>query len=371
MYRRRTPHHHGRETPLLSPGGMLPRAFIVLSATLALGACDYFPTEPPRFQPRFILPGESTTLRVAELLPSGVAEAGSNFQLSLSPTAIPTRTLGEICGAPCVAVHGQRVPKPAFVDTFHVTLAMPADVASATLAAGGAVAVAITHNFGFDPLRPPGGANGRLMLQVLSGTNVIGNITVTDPFPSGTTLQRTVPLAPGPVSGDLTVRVIIESPAGGTAEANWVTVNTSASLSGTVTPGQILVSEAGVRVQNKTVSVTDFTIDMSGVDQSLRGRVQRGALIIDVDNPFNVSGTMVLRMIGGTGEIITPRTIQVQPGRTQQRVELSRDDLSLILQSNVTIRVSGSVSGQDGTVTVRPGQVITIDTHFDLTIEIG
>jgi propanediol utilization protein len=230
--------------------------------------------------------------------------------------------------------------------------------------------VAITHNFGFDPLRPPGGANGRLTLRVLSGTTEIGTVAVTDPFPSGTTLQRAVPLA-GPVTGDLTVRVTIDSPPGGTAEANWVTINTSASLSGTVTPGQILVSQAGVRVQNKTVSVTDFTIDMSGVDQSLRGRVQRGALIIDADNPFNVTGTMVLRMIGGTGEIITPRTIQVQPGRTRQRVEFSRDDLSLILQSNVTIRISGSVSGQDGIVTVRPGQVITIDTHLDLTIEIG
>jgi hypothetical protein len=362
-----TPERQGRHP--LRPGRTASRWGLALLAALTLGACE-FPTEPPKLQPRFVLPGQSTTLRLAELLPSGVVESGSNFQLNLAATTIPTRTLGQMC-EPCAALNGQRVPKPAFAHTITTTVALPADVVSATVT-GGSVVVAVTHTFGFDPVRPPGAAqNGSLTLSLLSGTTVVGTVVVTDAFPSGSTLQRAVPVAPGAVAGDLTLRLTIESPAGGTAEAHWVTINTASTLSGTVTPGQLTVSEARVRVQNKSVTVTEFEIDMSNVDQSFRGRVRSGALVVMVNNPFGVTGTMQLRIVGGTGEIITPRTLQIQPGQTTQRVEFSQDDIALILQSRAIIRISGTVSGQDGVVTVRPGQVLTIDTQLDLTVEIG
>jgi hypothetical protein len=366
----RTAQHRRGRHHALSSGSVVVRGVAALAAVLTLGACD-FPTEPPKLQPRFILPGQSTTLSLTQILPSGVTEVGTSFQLSIAPTAITARTLAEICGAPCVALHGQRVPKPAFTYVLDTPVPLPADVASAVLTAG-SVNVSLTHSFGFDPLRPPGAAqNGTLTLALLAGETVLGSVVVTDPFPSGTTLQRTVTVAPGTITGDLTVRLTLDSPAGGTAEAHWVLVDANSVLSGTVAPGPITVSEATVRVQDKSVSVTDFQIDMSGVDQSLRGRVRSGALVITADNPFGVTGTMQLRMIGGTGEIIMPRTLQVQPGRTTQRVEFTQDELGLILQSTVTIRIAGAVSGQQGLVTVRPGQVLTIDTQLDLTIEIG
>jgi hypothetical protein len=346
------------------------RTLALLGTVLVLGACD-IPTEPPKLQPRFVLPAASTTLRLTELLPADVTEAGSNFRLAMQPITIPNRTLGQMCGTPCTAVNGMRVPKPAFTDTVQATLALPGDVVSAELASG-SIDVSFSHNLGFDPLRPPGSTqNGSLAVTLLEGGRVVGSVVITDPFPDGAPLIRTIGLAAGTIASDLTLRAVITSPAGGSAEADWVSVNTSAALGGTAAPGEILVAAATVRVQDKTVNVADFNVDLADVDAGLKERVIRGALVVTANNPFDVTGTLQMRISAGTLDLINPRTLQVGPGVTTQRIEFEQDELNSILGSEITVRLSGTVSGTDGTVTVQPGQVLEIETHLDLTLEIG
>jgi hypothetical protein len=344
-----------------------PKVRAVLLAALAVGACD-FPTAPPVLQPRFVLPGENTTLGVDQLLPAGVTVAGSNFRLALSPTQLPTRTLAELCGAPCVAAHGMRVPKPAFEATLETTVPTPVDVAGAMLSSG-SIRISLTHSFGFDPVRPPGAAQaGSLRLVVVSAGRDVGNVTVTDPFPSGTTLQRTVQLNPGPIGSDLRVRVELVSPAGGTEENHHVQINADAALAGTATPLTIEVSEATVRVQNREVSVAQTQIDLSGIDQSLRNRVRSGTLTLIMTNPYGVSGTLQLRLIGG-GTVT--KSIVVQPNQTVQRIDFTEAELQALLGHNVLLQISGPVSAPAGTVTIRPTDTLTIETRLELTLEIG
>src|SRR5687768_15368470 len=88
----------------------------LLSAVLLVAACDMVPSEPPIFETRFVVPGESTTLSVNQLLPSSITVSGDNFLLALGAQTIPARTLGQMC-PPCQAFNGQIVPKPAFSDS--------------------------------------------------------------------------------------------------------------------------------------------------------------------------------------------------------------------------------------------------------------
>jgi hypothetical protein len=342
----------------------------LLSAVLLVAACDLVPTEPPIFETRFVVPGESTTLSVGQLLPPSISVSGSNFVLTLGTQTIPARTLGQMC-PPCQAFQGQTVPKPAFVDSVTTTIAMPADVSSANIASG-SVTVVLTHNFGFDPLRPPGAATtGSLTITVRNGTRVLGSTTVTDPFPNNTTLTRTVAIAPGTVTGPLQVTIALNSPAGGVAPANWVTVNTNAALSGAVQPNEILIANANVVVRDRPVSVQSVAIDLTGFED-VSDRVSGGALVVTMTNPFGVAGTMTLTLSGGSAGPIT-KQVTVGAGTTTQRIEFTESELQSLLGNNITLTIQGPVSGTaaGNVVTVTPNQQVSIATVLDLIFEIG
>lgn len=341
------------------------RALAALAA-LVLGACD-FPTEPPKFQTRFVVPGENTTLSVNQLLPSSITVVGSNFRLSIGGQAIPSRTLGQMCGTACDAFPTVfTAPKPAFIDSIPVTLNLPADVSGATLA-GGSVTVSLIHTFGFDPLRPPGGANGSLTLRVRNGTNVLGTLTITDPFPPNTQLTRTLQLTPGAIAGPLVVTVVLNSPAGSATQP--VVIDKNASLTGSVTPDAIDISSAIVAVSNKQVSVQAVAIDLTGFED-LRDRVKGGAIVINMTNPLNVTGAMTATLTGGTSGPIS-KPVTVAAGTTTQRIQFTEAELRSMLGRELQLTISGPVSGPNGFATVSPGLVISISTLLDFTFEIG
>jgi hypothetical protein len=130
-----------------------PARAAALLVALVTTACD-FPTSLPRFETRIAMPLEETRLVVSELAPANVTVTPGSFQIDVS-SASASRSLAQMCGAPCTAVQGQQVPKPAFTDVFGVAAALPGDVVSATLLSGTA-RVTVAHTFAFDPLRPPG-----------------------------------------------------------------------------------------------------------------------------------------------------------------------------------------------------------------------
>jgi hypothetical protein len=342
-------------------GRFRARGAAVLAAALALGACD-FPTAMPIFETRLVIPEAGTTFGVDELLPGSVTVVGGSFRLAV-PGASLMRTLGEMCGQPCTVFAGQQVPKPAFADTFFLTLGMPADVVSSVLTSGSA-AVVISHSFGFDPLRPAGSTmDGTMTVVLRNAGRQLGTATIDQAFPSGSTVTRTVQLEPGVVTGDIEVVIGLTSPAG-----DPVTIDPNASLNISVVPGQLDVSQATVRVQDRQITAQTVTLDLSDIDDVLADRVRRGAIVLTIDNPFALTGTLQVQVQGAA---VAPKTVQIAAGETTQRIEFTEAELKQMLGRVVTLSISGPVSATGGVVTVMPGQQVTITTLLDLIFALG
>jgi hypothetical protein len=339
------------------------RGVLALAVGVLLTACE-FPTAPPIFESRFVMPESGTTLGVNQLLPASVTPQGGAFRITVPGTTV-NRTLASMCGEPCNVAAGHQVPKPAFSDAFTVTLPMPADVSSAVLQSGSAT-VTIRHGFGFDPLRPAGRTeNGTMTIVLLNAGRQIGSATVDQAFPSGTTVTRTIPLAPGTLAGNIEAEVRIISPEGGA-----VTINPDAVLTVGVQTNAVEVSEATVQVLNQQVSAQSVALDLSDVDETMRDRVRSGAIVMTIENPLDISGTLLVHFHGTT---LAPKQIQVSPGTTTQRLEFTQAELQQLLGSVVVLTIVGPVTGggAGNTITVTPGQQVTVTTLLDLIIAIG
>ena len=350
-----------------APERRLLRSAIALAAVLTLGACE-FPTEAPQFQPRFVVPSETTTLPVTQLLPSSITVVNGTFQLALTPATI-NRTLAQLCS--CVVPAGTPVPYPGFTATVATEIALPAEVASAALASG-SIALSVQNTFGFDPLNPPGATTaGNMVATIRSGTTTLGTTTITGPFASGTTKNATVALTPATISGPITISIAITSPAGGLLPSNFVTANANGALNVTATPQAIAISSANVAVSNKQISVEAVTLDLSDIDEDIASHAVSGAIILKMSNPFSVGGTLQLR-IQGNGVNIT-KNVTVAAGSTTQRVEFTGPEIRSILGKDVTLSITGPVTGTGAgaTVSVTPTQILSIETSLDLVVQVG
>lgn len=333
-----------------------------LLAALATSACD-IPTGLPKWDTTFVVQAEGTSVSIAQFLPSSITLTNNNsaFALSLGSSTFG-QTLGALC-PPCAAFNGQTVPKPAFTGTFGTSISLPADVASASLASG-TVQLSIQNNFSFDPIRPSATARGSLTATVRSGTTTLGTVTLngtTNALPPGSTTQLTVPLNPGTVSGPLDVTVTLDSPAG-----DPVVVNTNALFNITATPTNILLSSAQVRVQNRQINAAQVTLNVGNIDQFIVDHVKSGALVLTINNPFNVTGAMTMTIV--TGSTTITKTVNIAAGQTTVEVPFTQSELQSILgQSNVTLRLSGPVSS-NGNVTVTPTQSLSFTALLRLII---
>jgi hypothetical protein len=335
----------------------------MLVAALLATACE-FPTTTPRFESRFLVPLEATRMAVSELLPSGVTVVGDQFRVTVAAAATQ-RTLGQICGSPCIALQGQQAPKPAFSFAFDIAQALPADVQGAVISEGTAT-VTLSHSFDFDPLRPPGATqNGTISITVRSGGETLGSATIDQAFPRITPITRSVQLA-GRVSGGIEVVIAIVSPAGGT-----VLISNSAPMSVSLAATVVSASEAQVVVTNRPVTVRPASLDLTGIDEGVRDRVRRGALVLEIANPFAVTGVLQLRLHAAASGADIRRTLQVQPDRTTQRIDLTKEEIQSLLGHSVTATVTGPVSAPGGTITVRPDQQLVLTPRLDVFLEFG
>jgi hypothetical protein len=356
-----------RVTGIHGYGGSAARARLgrraVLVAALLGTACD-LPTATPRFESRFVVPLQTTRMAVSDLLPPGVTMEGDVFQVSIGAAAAQ-RTLGQMCGSPCTLLQGQQAPKPAFTHSFGIDQDLPAEVLGAVISEGTAT-VTVSHRFDFDPLRPPGATqNGTISITVRSGGVTLGSATLDQAFPRITPVTRSVQLA-GRVSGGIEVMVAIVSPAGGP-----VLINNSAPMSVSVEATVVRATEALVVVHNRPVAVRPTLLDLTGVDDGVRDRVRRGTLVLDMANPFAVSGVMQLRLHAPSSGADIQRTVQVQPALTTQRIELTEAEIRSLLGHSVTATVTGPVSAPGGAITVRPDQQLVLTPRLDLFLEFG
>ena len=334
---------------------------------LFLAGCD-IPSGIPHWETRWVIRSETTTIPVASLFPSEVREVGNEFELAFLGGAI-SRTLGDICPA-CTPFNGAVVPKPAFTAVLESNVPFPVDLDSLALTRG-SLQVRITNRLGFDPIRPsadPSAARGYMTILISNGSTVLARHDIDGAivaFAPGATLDRRVDFSaaalPRTIGGSVRFDVTIHSPQG-----DPVTINTSEFILVEAAQASIGASWAKVRVQDRHVAAGAITLDLAGVDDEVSARVQRGALLLDLENPFAVGGTLTATL--AAPGITLVRSLPVVPGSSTVTLEFTGTELrSLFGPAPATLSVSGPVSASPaGAVTVRPGQVLTAAGRLEL-----
>ncbi len=348
-----------RRSPLrihARPGGLLPLAL------LALAACD-FPTALPKWDTQWLVPVQNTTVGADHLLPGGVSLADNTaFAVSVAPATL-SRSLGEMCGSACTAVSGLMVPKPAFTSTLVDTLRFPPEATSATLGSG-VVTLAVTNGFGFDPLRPGATSRGTLTVTLTSGSTSLGALSLSGDsvaLPPGSTLTRDVVLTAGAVSNQILAQMTLVSPAG-----DPVRIDPTERVSLTATPQQLRLTDVSVAVTQKQVAIEPFELDLTGIDQTLIDRVQGGALVLNIVNPFGVTGTIALRFTSSDMSPIA-KSVALAAGTSSPSVDFTPEELRTMLGRQVTVTGTGPLSAPQA-VKLTPAAAVRITTRLSLVI---
>jgi hypothetical protein len=339
------------------------------TALVALSACD-LPTSAPIIEQRWIVPGASSRITVADLLPAGVGvlQDSSGFSLAAS-LATFIRPLSDDC-ARCVATNGSTSVKPALVVNGSMSSLLPADVFAATLTAG-TMAVTVTNNYTFDPLRPNGNVApfGSAVITVSNGTTTLGSTTLSGASqslaPNGGTLSATVPLT-GNVSGGapVSVSVSLNSP-----EGTPVAMDASRTLLVNAMPTGLRVARALVAVAGHRMSATS-TLDFHDVPDAIAKRASKGALLLSIDNPFALTSALSISLMPDGGNAIT-KAVPLGTGMTSRSVDFTLDELKQLLGHSVTVTVSGVATPSTGAIAISPKQAVVVSTHFDLTLSVG
>lgn len=352
--------------PVRRPATARHRALAGLSALAALAACD-IPTSAPILDSRWVVPSRSTSIAVSSLLPSGVSIVADSSAFDMGvPGASVSRSLGQDCSA-CVLANGQVIPKPAFTASASASTSFAGDIASATLTSG-TLQVNVVNGFNFDPLRPSATARGFVRIVVSNGDVVIGRDSVsgsTVALPAGGSLLRSIPLS-GTVSGSspVTVTLTMDSPLG-----DPIQINSSRAISATATPVALRVASAAVVVKNRQMSSTT-SIDLSGVDSQIIDRVQSGAMLLGVTNPFAVSGALAVTLTPAGGTPVA-KSVTLSAGTSAPRIEFTNAELRSLLGHNVALTFSGAVNGTTASVTITPRSAVSVTSHLDLNLRIG
>ena len=342
------------------------RASLGLVALVAVSACD-IPTQAPIYDTEWSVPGKSAQISVNTLLPTGVSSMSDNsaFRVTVSPSSSAiTRQLGQDCSA-CVASNGLTVPKPPFIGGGTTSLALPTSISTAALV-GDTVTLTISNGYNFDPIRPSATARGYLTILVMNGSAIVGRDSIdgaTSSLDAGATVTRRIPLSGTINAGSgLQFATTLNSPLG-----DPVTIDMSRTLSVSGSVGTLFVSQAQVSIANQAVSSSSTDLDLTGVGDKVTKRATGGSLQLTIDNPFTVSGSLAVGFNGGDG-VIT-KSVPLAGGSSTPMVSFTKAELNQLLGHEITISYSGIVNGSS--VTVRPGQTVTVSSRLQVAINMG
>ena len=346
-----------------------------------VAACD-IPSEAPILQQTWVVPSDSVSVGVSEILPAGIAlnGAGTAFQVT-TPSPNASTTLATLCGQPaCQSGATVTAPVPAFTSpagALQASITLPATVSSVTVT-GGQLSLAVTNNLGFDPLRPnaAGAPYGQLSVTISANGGALSATTTfsggTRALPTGQLSTLTVPMPTGTYNGAITVSVALDVPAGDAAPLSGSNgFSVAASLVG------LTVSQATVAVNNETIDTTPSDFDLSGVD--FADQVESGGLQLTVLNPFTATAALTMTITapaqGGQGpvSIVKPVNVPAAPA-TQLTVALTQAELRQILgKSGVSIAVAGTATGTGAgnSVAVTPTQRLTVRTSVRVVLNVG
>lgn len=338
-------------------------ARLALASLVALAACEV-PTSVPKYDTEWDVPADSTSISVNSLLPSGVTATPDNsgFEVTVSPsTTTITRQLSQDCSA-CAVSNGLTIPKPAFVGGGSSAIALPASVGSATLARD-TVTLSVTNGFNFDPIRPSATARGYLIIQIASGSAVVGRDSVdgsTTAISPGATVIRKIALN-GTLNGaaGLQVTTTLNSPAG-----DLVAMDASRSITVSGSVGQLLIAAAQVSIAGQAVSAAASTLDLSSVGNSVGNHANGGSLMLNLNNPFAVTGNINVTITGGDTPIV--RSVALTPGQSAPVITFSSVDIQGMIGHHLAVGFAGTLSG--GSVTVQPGQILSVSSRLQIAL---
>ena len=342
------------------------RAGLRLVALLSLVACD-IPTGAPIYDTLWEVPGKSTSISVNTILPSGVTLSPdkSAFQVVVTPSSLSiNRTLGQDCST-CNALNGQSAPKPAFVGGGSASASLPTAVTSTTLVRD-TLAVTLTNGFNFDPIRPSASNRGWLVITVKNGAATIGRDSIDGnnlAFPASTNLVRKIALT-GTITGANGIQVLtsLNSPVG-----DPVLIDVSRTVGVTGTFGTFSISAAQVAVANQSVSSSASDLDLASIDSSITKRVGGGSLLLNVGNPFNVTGNLTVNFAGAAMPI--QKTVPLTGGVSSPTITFTKSELSAMFGRKIAMTLSGNVTG--ASATVAPGQVVSVASRLQVALTVG
>jgi hypothetical protein len=333
-----------------------------MACALSLAACD-IPTGVPHWDTTWAVPVERQELSVASLLPSGIGVTpdGRAFELSIEGARIDER-LGGICNF-CEALDGQTTLKPAFSSVLESGVSLPDDFISASVT-GGQALIELYHDFGFDPIRPSTMTRGSIRILLMSAGDTLATGIIdgeAESFPSGTRKSRALPFRQIELRDSIEILVVFDSPVG-----DPVLIDGSSRFELLLIPSTILLPEARIRMQDQAVELEEASFEVIGGDAFIN-RIQSGALVLEVDNPFNVTGTLSLTL-GAPGHSVTRQTAIV-PGQSERRVEFTGAELRSVLKGEeATLSATGSISATGESITLRPDQILNMTSRFELTL---
>jgi hypothetical protein len=346
---------------------------------VAASACD-MPTKLPSWDQTWLIPGDSTTVGVSQLLPStgemSIATLNGQQVFSVNVTSPGTfsQSLGQICSA-CAVANGTTVPKPAFTLNDSTGTTLPASVVAATVVSGG-FTYTVTNGFSFDPIRPnaAGAPYGYFVLRVMNGSTLLAQDSVNGATvamgKNGATLQRSVALnlAGGSLAitgaKPLEVYLTLNSPSG-----DPVTINTNQTFTVSIVASPISASQAQVTMSNQTITAAQTTVDLSSVsDQSLIDRVQGATLHLTIASPFGVQGTLTATFSAQGAQPIVKSIPLTTAAQQSPDVTLTAAEIRALLGHTANLSVSGSVSAPSGSVTVTPTQVLKVNSTFEIIL---
>lgn len=342
--------------------GSVASSLALAIGVLSLSACDV-PTAMPYWDTSWALPIETMEMSVGSLLPDEISttEDGRSFELRVDAIDLEHR-LSDLCDD-CGILDGATVIKPHFRADIESGISLPAELESAQVT-GGHLPVVLTHDFGFDPIRPSATARGSIevLMTSVGDTLAAGFLDGNDAsFPSGSSKTIHLPYRESMLRDTVQITVVIISP-----EGDAVMMDGGSVFRVEVGESLMQLSEVDVRVTDLDVDLEDTEIKVIG-GEGMINRIQSGALLFEIDNPFEVSGSFQLTL--SSSDISISREIPIESGHTEARVEFTGSELRSILQEeDAALSATGTVTATDGAVTVRPDQILKAKSRFDITI---
>lgn len=345
-------------------------AGFALTAALVHASCSV-PT--PILETTWLFDVRSTAIGVDGLLPTGVTQDAGAFAVAVDPGQADQR-LGDLCPV-CLELRGRSAPKPAFTGTVADTMSLPAEVVSAELATG-SVDVSFRHNFGFDPLRPPGGQTGSFTVVVseIGGRELARAVVdgAADSLPPGAPYRGTLALAPGVVGRQVVFAASIVSPAGGLDRTHWVRFDADQNIEASVAPEGLSVSSATVSVVGRQAEIEPAEVGVEGVDAAIVDRIETGAFVLTIANPFGV-GMDAQLVIAQAGEAVVRKEFKVsQEAASTASIPMTADEFrSFLGKPGVVLSGSGTIVSPAGGVRVEPEMEVKLDGAVELVVRVG